>query len=93
MEGLQDILNKKLDLVKKKICGFNDGRSFKLGYGTYDTLKLLRFMYYPNYPVGMTRKAKFLDSPKTQNFAKKYDYFFEKNRSDWKNSIRVTFEI
>lgn len=92
LEKLQDILNKKLNLVKKKICGFNDGRSLKLGYGTYDTLKLLRFMYYPNYPVGMTRKARFLYNPKTQNFAKKYDHFLEMDEFNWKNSIRATFK-
>ena len=50
-------------------------------------------MYYPNYPVGMERKAKFLHNPKTENFAKKYDYFFERDKSDWKNSIRASFEI
>ena len=60
LKEVQNILNKKLGLIKKKICGYNDGRSLKLGYGTYDTIKLLNFMYYPNYPIGMERKAKFL---------------------------------
>ncbi|MBI2054001.1 MAG: hypothetical protein HYT36_01545 [Candidatus Staskawiczbacteria bacterium] len=93
LESLQDILYKKLGLFKKKICGYNDGSSLKLGYGTYDTLKLLRFMYYTNYPVGMDRKAEFLNISKTQNFSKKYDYFLEKNKSSWKNKIRTTFKI
>lgn len=93
LEELQIILNKKLGLIKKRICGFNDDRSFKLGYGTYDTLKLLRFMYYPNYPIGMERKAKFLYNLKTENFARKYDYFYGRDKCDWKNKIRATFEI
>jgi len=93
LEILQEILNKHLGLVKKKICGYNDGRSLKLGYGTYDTLKLLNFMYYPNYPIGMKRKAKFLHSVKAQNFARKYDYFLARNKNDWKNKIRTTFEM
>jgi len=93
LDELQNILNKKLGLIKKKICGFNNGRSFKLGYGTYDTLKLLRFMYYPNYLIGMAKKAKFLHDPKTQDFARKYDYFSVINKSNWKNSRRTTFKM
>jgi intein/homing endonuclease len=93
LEELQSVLNKKLGLVRKKICGYNNGRSLKLGYGTYDTLNLLNFMYYKNYPIGMARKARFLYNPKVQKFARKYDYFSEKNKSNWKNSIRATFEI
>ena len=65
LEDLQDILNEQLGLIKKKICGYNNGRSLKLGYGTYDTIKLLNFMYYPDYPIGMERKARFLSSTKT----------------------------
>ncbi len=93
LESLQTVLNRNLGLLKKKICGFNNGRSFKLGYGTYDTIKLLRFMYYPNYPVGMERKAKFLHDPKTEYFAEKFDYFLKRDKRDWKNNIRAAFTI
>jgi intein/homing endonuclease len=59
LEGLQNILVNTLGFIRKKICPFNKGASWKLGYGTYDTIKLLKFMYYPNYPVGLERKALF----------------------------------
>jgi hypothetical protein len=61
LEDLQNILANTLGFIKKKICPFNEGASWKLGYGTYDTLKLLRFMYYPNYPISLERKAVFLE--------------------------------
>lgn len=54
------ILNTELDLVIKKLGVYNVGRSLKLGYGTKDTKKLLRFMYYPNFKIGLQRKAKFV---------------------------------
>lgn len=60
LEQLQTILFDTLGLTKKKIGSFNDGRSRKLGYATYDTIKLLKFMYYPGYPIGLQRKANFL---------------------------------
>ncbi|MBI2042067.1 MAG: hypothetical protein HYT20_03585 [Candidatus Nealsonbacteria bacterium] len=59
LDGLQDILANTLGFIKKKICSYNDGSSYKLGYGTYDTMKLLKFMYYPNFPIGLERKALF----------------------------------
>lgn len=59
LKDLQSILVGALGFVKKKICSYNDGSSWKLGYGTYDTIKLLNFMYYPNYPIGLERKALF----------------------------------
>jgi len=60
LEDLQNALVNNLGAIKKKICSYNKGASWKLGYGTYDTLKLLQFMYYPNYSVGLERKAAFL---------------------------------
>ena len=46
--------------MRKKVCSFNNGSSWKLGYETLDTIKLLKFMYYPNFPIGLERKAKFI---------------------------------
>ena len=56
---LQNVFSETLGFLRKKVCSFNDGNSWKLGYGTYDTIKLLKFMYYPNYPIGLDRKASF----------------------------------
>ena len=67
LEGLQNILVNTLGFIRKKICPFNRGASWKLGYGTYDTIKLLKFMYYPNYPVGLERKALFAKRIETLN--------------------------
>ena len=93
LEQLQNILFDKLGLTKKKIGSFNDGRSRKLGYATYDTIKLLKFMYYPGHPIGLQRKAKFLHSSKTQSFIRKYDYFSAIDEHNWKNSIRTNLKI
>ena len=60
LEDLQDILLNTLGFIKKKICPYDNGASWKLGYGTKDTLKLLQFMYYSNYPIALERKAVFL---------------------------------
>ncbi len=60
LESLQNILANKLGFITKKIGSYNKGASRKLGYGTYDTLELLRFIYYPDYPIGLKRKAIFL---------------------------------
>ncbi len=60
LEDLQGILLDTLGFIRKKICPYNEGASWKLGYGTRDTLELLRFMYYSNYPIGLERKAIFL---------------------------------
>jgi len=61
LEGLQDILANTLGFIKKKICSYNNGTSWKLGYGTYDTINLLKFMYYPNHPISLERKAVFVE--------------------------------
>lgn len=60
LNQLQDLLNEKLGLKKKILGSYNDGGSLKLGYGTYDTIKLLRFMYYPGHSISLERKANFL---------------------------------
>jgi len=61
LEVLQTALVDILGVSRKKICPFNEGASWKLGYATIDTVKLLRFMYYPNYPIGLKRKASFAE--------------------------------
>lgn len=57
---LMIILSQDLGLIKKKLGFYNQGRSIKLGYGTKDTKKLLQYMYYPNFVIGLQRKAKFV---------------------------------
>lgn len=57
---LMMVLNKEIGLVKKQIGVYNQGNSLKLGYGTRDTERLLNFIYYPNFPIGLQRKAQFL---------------------------------
>ena len=93
LEELQTILYNELGLVKKKIGSFNNGSSRKLGYATYDTIKLLKFMYYPGYSIGLQRKANFLHSPEAQSFARKYDHFSSIDESNWKNAIRTAVKI
>ncbi len=61
---LQNILGSTLGFVQKKICPFNEGASWKLGYGTKNTLKLLKFMYYPGCLIGLPRKFSFLKGAK-----------------------------
>jgi len=61
LEQVQQILIDKIGASRKKICPFNERSSWKLGYATGDTIKLLKFMYYPNYPIGLERKAAFLE--------------------------------
>lgn len=60
LEDLQNILVNTLGFIKKKIGSYNNGASRKLGYGTKNTLELLRFMYYNGYSIGLERKAAFL---------------------------------
>ena len=58
---LQNTLIDFLGVKKKKICSYNKGVSWKLGYGTEDTIKLLKFIYYPRHNMGLKRKSKFLE--------------------------------
>lgn len=64
LEALQDILIKNLGFSRKRVVSYNNGSSQKLGYGTRDTLSLLKFIYYENYPIGLQRKANFFKSTK-----------------------------
>lgn len=59
LEILQTALVDILGVSRKKICPFNEGSSWKLGYATIDTVKLLKFMYYSDYPIALERKASF----------------------------------
>ena len=54
------ILNQRLGLAKKTLGSYNDGHSLKLGYATADTKKLLKFMYYKGFNLGLGRKAEFV---------------------------------
>jgi len=60
LEDLQSVLVNNLGFLKKRIGLYNNGASRKLGYGTKDTLSLMRFMYYKGYSIGLKRKAAFL---------------------------------
>jgi len=52
---LQDILNKSPRLTYKKLYLSNKGH-WRLGYGTKNTLKLLKFLYYPGCNLYLDRK-------------------------------------
>ena len=60
LKKLMLILNNRLGLTLKKIGVYNGGLSLKLGYATGDTEKLMKFMYYPKYKIGLQRKACYL---------------------------------
>lgn len=61
LEKLQKILVDSVGVSRKKICPFNKGASWRLGYATGDTAKLLKFMYHPSYTIGLKRKAGFAE--------------------------------
>lgn len=65
LETLMVTLNKNLSLPTKKLGVYNNGGSLKLGYGTSDTKRLLAFMYYPRFPLGLNRKSIFARHTKT----------------------------
>lgn len=56
---LGTVLNREIGLAKKILGKYNNGGSFKLGYGTEDTKKLLSYMYYPKHEISLQRKARF----------------------------------
>lgn len=60
LNQLMRVLKTELGLAIKQLGIYNQGQSLKLGYGTKDTKKLLAFMYYEGYPIGLQRKAKFI---------------------------------
>ncbi|MFH1656793.1 MAG: hypothetical protein ABH956_03415 [Candidatus Nealsonbacteria bacterium] len=59
LDVLQTVLVDIIGVSRKKLCSFNEGSSWKLGYATMDTVKLLKFMYYSGYPIALERKASF----------------------------------
>mgnify|MGYP001951021411 CR=1 FL=1 len=60
LQELMSVLNERLGLHSKKLKGYGiTGNSWKLGYGTKDTLKLLEFMYYPDCALALKRKEKY----------------------------------
>ncbi len=60
LEKLMKILQKKINLPIKKLGVFNNGSSFKLGYGMKDSDSLLHYLYYNGFPIGLKRKAAFV---------------------------------
>ena len=67
LEELMKVLHDEINLPLKKLGVFNDGSSLKLGYGMKDSDTLLHYMYYPNFPIGLKRKAVFVNQvPKYQ---------------------------
>ena len=59
LKRLNMLLNEILDVSIKKIGVYNNGGSHKLGFSEQDTQKLLRFIHYPTYSLGLKRKAAF----------------------------------
>lgn len=67
LEELMQILHDEINLPIKKLGAYNNGGSFKLGYGMKDSDTLLRYMYYLNFSIGLKRKAIFVSKvPKYQ---------------------------
>ena len=61
LEKLRDQLSTLLGLSSRKVVNY-ERTTWKLGYGTKDTISLLKFLYHPSYKVGMKRKAGFLNN-------------------------------
>jgi hypothetical protein len=55
-----EILYDEIGLAVKQIGLYNNGSSLKLGCGTKETRRLLSFIYYPNFTLGLKRKSDFL---------------------------------
>lgn len=60
LEELMEVLYQKINMKKKVLRYYDSGRSYKLGYGIKDTLKLHNFLYYPNCSMALGRKKNFL---------------------------------
>lgn len=71
LNALRDLLAKRLGLSVRKVCVYGNGNQWKLGYGSIDTLKLLRFMYYSGCTLYLDRKEI-------------YSHYQRVNRSLWK---------
>lgn len=59
ISSLMNVLYDQIGLRRKVIGKFNDGASLKLGHGEKETTKLLKYMYYPKFSIGLQRKARF----------------------------------
>lgn len=66
LRKLMNILSKEAGLIKKKICSYNDGCTFKLGYGMGDTVRLMKFIYYHRRLIGLDRKLQVYYTAKRQ---------------------------
>lgn len=47
--------------LPQKVIGQYGPHQFKLGYGTKNTIKLLKYMYYPGHGISLERKANFME--------------------------------
>lgn len=76
---LQNLLTQLLGLTPKKVYSYKNKEypvnyNWRLGYGTKDTIKLLKFMYYPGCKLYLARKEI-------------YSHYHRVNRSLWQASI------
>lgn len=60
LESLMKVLHSEIGLPLKKLGVYNEGSSLKLGYGMKDSDTLLNYMYYKDFPIGLSRKAIFV---------------------------------
>src|SRR3989344_3784934 len=60
LNNLMEVLHNEIGLPFKKLGVYNNGSSLKLGYGMKDSDALLRYMYYPDFPIGLKYKAAFV---------------------------------
>lgn len=76
LEDLMMVLRRELGFSIKILGAFNKGASLKLGYGMRDSEALLRYMYYDRFPIGLRRKAIFVDKiPAYQKHARVAEWF------------------
>ncbi len=59
IEKIRDLLSKEIGLTKRAIGQYGP-HQFKLGYSQSDTVKLLRYIYYPSNPIFLKRKSNYL---------------------------------
>lgn len=64
LNSLKLVLSKQLGLFNR-IIGQYGPHQFKLGYSQKDTLKLMKFMYYPGHSISLARKAAYLSKLQT----------------------------
>lgn len=60
LNSLMKVLHDEISLPLKRLGIYNEGGSFKLGYGMKDSDSLLNYMYYDKFPIGLKRKAIFV---------------------------------